>query len=82
MPNNGVYDYEGARTEIAKALTDVYGGKWTVYAAPDCPAELGTGLYADPDMYDAKNKLDLLQAGDAVRNAFSMMMKPDPMPVR
>lgn len=51
VPNNGVYDYEGAKTEIAKALTDVYGGKWTVYAAPDCPADLGIAAGGSKSQY-------------------------------
>lgn len=40
---------------------------------------VGTGLYADPEMYEAKLKLDHLQAGDTYRRAFSMLTKRDPI---
>ena len=40
---------------------------------------VGTGLYADPTMYEAKLKLDRLQAGDSLRTAFSVLTKKDPI---
>lgn len=39
----------------------------------------GTGLYADPDMYEAKRELDLLQASDAFRNVIGMLSADDPL---
>ena len=40
---------------------------------------VGTGLYADPEMYAAKKKLDQVQAGDALRNAAKLMGQKDPI---
>lgn len=40
---------------------------------------VGTGLYADPQMYEAKSALDRIQAGDALRTVFGMLAKPDPL---
>jgi hypothetical protein len=38
-----------------------------------------TGLYADPEMYQAKRELDLLQASDALRSAIGMLSANDPL---
>lgn len=38
---------------------------------------VGTGLFAAPEMYAAKLKLEQIQAGDSLRNVFGVFMKPD-----
>ena len=40
---------------------------------------VGTGLYADPEMYSAMNKIDALAAGDAFRTVAKMMSQPNPL---
>ena len=40
---------------------------------------VGTGLYADPEMYSAMNKIDALAAGDAFRTVAKMMSQPNPI---
>jgi hypothetical protein len=40
---------------------------------------VGTGLYADPELYSVKKKLDRVQAGDALRNVGRMLTQKDPI---
>lgn len=54
---------------------------WGVEISRSCVGweTVGTGLYADPDMYEAKRELDLLQASDAFRNVIGMLSADDPL---
>ena len=40
---------------------------------------VGTGLYADPEMYNVKMQLERIQARDGLRTVFGMLTKKDPI---
>jgi hypothetical protein len=54
---------------------------WGVEISRSCVGweTVGTGLYADPNMYEAKRELDLLQASGAFRNVIGMLSADDPL---
>ena len=63
--------------ETERVTTNGYG----MEVGRDCISwvTVGTGLYATPEMYNAKAVLEGLQAGDAFRNMFSMLKQKDPI---
>jgi len=54
---------------------------WGNFVSRNCNSweTVNTGLYADPEMYKAKFELELLQAGDAFRQAFGVFSANDPI---
>ncbi|MFD1615109.1 hypothetical protein [Gelatiniphilus marinus] len=70
---------ELTRPECVKerVTTDGYG--WEVSRICIEWIDVGTGLYAAPEMFNAKVILENLQAGDALRNMYKMMKQDNPI---
>lgn len=60
--------------QVERVVTNRYG---VVSRSCATTVTVGTGLYADPQMYDAMTKLNALAAGDTLRNVAKMMSQRD-----
>jgi len=60
---------------------NVYTNGYGVETRRECIGweTIGTGLYASPEMYNAKMVIEGLQAGDTFRNLWRMMTQEDPV---
>ncbi|MFD1162423.1 hypothetical protein [Hwangdonia seohaensis] len=76
LPANKI---ELTRPECVKerVTTDGYG--WEISRTCIEWIDVGTGLYAAPEMFNTKVILDNLQAGDAFRNMYKMMKQDNPI---
>lgn len=74
LPVNSV---ELTKQECATEKVTTNG--WGVEVSRNCVEwrTVGTGLYASPEMYNAKLEIDRFQAGNTLRNVFDILMQKD-----